>query len=1009
MIECQSKRILPSFRWRSLLTASAIGLSALAMPAFAQTAPGAAPTITTQASAPADTGEVIVTGSRIKSSGFSAPTPTQVLGAADLARNAEPNIFTTITQLPSLQGSTGATTNTNSTSSGQQGLSSFSLRGLGTIRTLTLLDGQRVVPANVTGVPDISLFPQLLIERVDVVTGGASASYGSDAVGGVVNFITNKKFEGFKANVSGGITTYGDDKQYLLQAAAGKSFLDDRLHVVISGEYDHEQGVPAGGFGEDAPGSRNWYRTSTFVNRGVTNDGSPQYLMVDHAQAYQYTKYGLINNGPLQGIAFDKNGNPFQFQYGGSAFGVAGVPAKNAAGNVTNCYASGSFCVGGDLSGGVGIGTSLQSRLERMDGYTRVGFDIDPNNEIYATFNVARVKSSNQPNPGAQNPNITIQCANPYVPASVAAQCTAAGITQFRFGTSNALLPRNISVHPVRTQYRGVIGADGQIHLGSTSWRYDAYYEHGENITNLHVRDIILNARYTAAVNAISLNGQIVCADPVARANGCVPFNVMGGQTPSDAALAYITPKNGPFQHSRQKQDAASLSFSGEPFSLWAGPVSVAFGGEYRREWYHVVSDPYGNGVTAETPNSAAYPADPVLNSALGNNWYAGNYHAGRGQYHVTEAFLEVNLPFLNSDQLGKANINAAGRWTKYSTSGTVYTWKVGGTWDTPIDGVRLRAVTSRDVRAPNLSELFAAPTTTTQPNFTNPFATAQNGQPAALTINQIALGNPNLKPEIARNTELGVVYARPRWAPGLSLSFDYYNIKIKGVISALSSQQQVQFCHDINQFCNTFVLIPADGSRGFVNVQSFNLASIKTSGFDIEGSYRTSLEGMNLPGNFTFRALATNVRHFITDPGLPNTVPIDSAGQNSGATPKWKLLAIQAWDSDKISLNLQERWFSNGRYGGATTDYVECAPGSCPVSTSQHPTIDNNHMDGALYWDVGGSYKLTSKLTAYFKIDNLFNRSPTPSPQTNTGIDFNPALYDALGRFYRGGIRYNF
>ncbi|WP_116091243.1 TonB-dependent receptor domain-containing protein [Sphingomonas crusticola] len=993
---------------RAMLSASAAAIVALtlAAPAVAQQADAAAGI--QAAPDAAAVGEVIVTGSRIRSSGFSAPTPTQVLGAADIARNAEPNIFTTITQLPSLQGSTGASVNTFSTSSGQQGLSSFSLRGLGTIRTLTLIDGQRIVPANVTGVPDISLLPQLLIERVDVVTGGASASYGSDAVGGVVNFITNKKFEGFKANASGGVTTYGDDKQYLLQAAAGVSLLDDRLHIQVSGEYDHEQGVGPGGFGEDAPDSRNWYKTATLVNRGITNDGSPQYRRVDHAQAYQYTKYGLINNGPLQGTAFDQNGNPFQFQYGGNGYGVQGVPAKNAAGAVTGCYSSGGFCVGGDVSGNVGIGTSLQSRLQRMDGYTRVGFDLTPNNEIYATFNVARVKTSNQPNPGAQIPNLTIACSNPYLPASITAACAANGITSFGYGLSNAILP-NISVHPTRTQYRGVIGADGKFNVGGTSWTYDAYYEHGENVTNLHVRDIILNQRYREAVNAVSLNGKIVCGNAVARAAGCAPLNPFGGQTPSAAALAYVAPENGPFQHSRQKQDVASLSFSGEPFSLWAGPVSVAFGGEYRREWYHVTADPYGNGATTETPYDADYPADPVLNAPLGNNWYAGNYHAGRGQYHVTEAFLEVNLPLLNSDTLGKANLNAAGRWTKYSTSGTVYTWKVGGTWDTPIDGIRLRAVTSRDVRAPNLSELFAAPTTTTQPNFTNPFATPQNGQPSSGTVNQITLGNPNLKPEIARNTELGIVYSRPQWAPGLSLSFDYYHIKVKGVISSLSAQQQVQFCKDINQFCDTFVLFPTDGSRGFVNVQSFNLASIKTSGFDIEGSYRMSLDTMGLPGNFTLRALATNVRHFITDPGLPNTIPIDSAGQNSGATPKWKILAIQAWDNDKFSLSLQERWFSNGRYGGTTTDYVECSPGTCPISTSQHPTIDYNHMQGALYFDVGGSYKLTPKLEAYFKIDNLLNRDPTPSPATNTGLDVNPALYDLLGRFYRVGLRFNF
>ena len=252
-----------------------------------------------------------------------------------------------------------------------------------------------------------------------------------------------------------------------------------------------------------------------------------------------------------------------------------------------------------------------------------------------------------------------------------------------------------------------------------TTWNYDFSYEHGENITDIHVKNITLTSRYNAAIQAISLGGQIVCADPVARANGCVPINIIGGTPPSAAALAYIEPTNGPFQHTRQTQDALAFSFSGSPLSLWAGPVSFAAGAEYRNEFYHVVGDPYGNGVSAETPYTSTYPADPVLNTA-GNNWYAGNYHAGRGSYHVAEGFLELNLPFLKSDSLGSANLNVAGRVTNYSTSGTIYTWKVGGTWDTPIDGVRLRAVTSRDVRAPNLSELFAAPITTTVPNFSN-------------------------------------------------------------------------------------------------------------------------------------------------------------------------------------------------------------------------------------------------------------------------------------------------
>jgi len=981
----------------ALFATSALAFIVAAGSAGAQTAPPAP-----SSDEPAATAltEIVVTGSRIRSEGFTAPTPTQMLGQADLERAAQPNIFTAITQLPSLQGSSGATTGTFSTSSGQQGLSSFSLRGLGTIRTLTLLDGQRVVPANVTGVPDISLFPQLLVERVDVVTGGASASYGSDAVGGVVNFITNKRFEGFKANVLTGVTTYGDNHQWLAQVAAGKNFMNDRLHVQVSGEYDWEEGVPAGGFGEDAPGSRDWYTTATLVNRGITNDGSPQYLYREHAQAYQYTKFGLISAGPLQGTAFDQAGNPFQFQYGG------GTPTKAANGAVTGCYSNGGFCVGGDLSGNVGVGTSLQSRIKRMGSYARIGYELDANNEIYATFNAARVESSNQPNPGAATTGLTMQCSNPFLPASVAAACAANGITSFTFGTSNALLPRSISVYPTRTQYRGVVGAEGKFDVMGKQWRYDAYYEHGENTTNIHVEDILLTPRYRAAVQATTVNGQIVCADPVARANGCVPINVFGGQTPSQAALAYITPGNGPYQHSVQKQDVASVNFSGEPFSLWAGPVALAFGGEWRKEQYHVQGDPYGDGNT-DSPNTADYPADPVLNPA-GANWFAGNYHSGAGEYSVKEAYAEVNLPLFNSEAAGKFNLNMAGRWTDYSTSGTVYTWKVGGTWETPIDGVRLRAVTSRDVRAPNLSELFAAPVTTTLPNFTVPSnGTPPAGQPAngSLTVLQNVVGNPDLKPEIAKNVTIGVVLSNPHWLPGFSASVDWYNIVLDGGISSLGAQQIVNFCYaGLTQFCGAFNLNPPSA---FVNSQTFNLASIKTSGFDIESSYRFELP--NVPGRFTVRGLATNVHKFVTNPGIPGAVAVDSAGQNSGATPDWKALLIQSFDTDRFAFSVQERWFSDGRFGGTTTDYVECKPGSCPVSTGSRPTIDYNHMKGATYVDVSASYKFGSGLQLYGKIDNLLNRDPTPSPQTNTGLDANPALYDLLGRFYHVGLRYSF
>ncbi|QGP81228.1 TonB-dependent receptor plug domain-containing protein [Sphingobium sp. CAP-1] len=973
---------------------AAVATMALAGAAQAQTAPvqSIAPQEDAAQADASRAADIVVTGSRITTSGFNAPTPTTVIGEEQIANNAQPNIFNTIAQLPSLQGSTGAATGTFSTSSGQQGLSSFSLRGLGAIRTLTLLDGQRVVGANVTGVPDISMFPQLLVKRVDVVTGGASASYGSDAVGGVVNFITDTHFEGFKGNILGSITRYGDDETALVQAAYGKSFLDDRLHLVVSGEYDHEGGVGAGDFGTDLAGSRDWYRATTLMNTGQTNNGLPQFNYRDYAQPYQYARYGLINNGPLQGIAFDQYGNPYQFNYGSN-----GTPTGTGA--VTNCYRGNSFCEGGDLSGAPGSGASLKSSLERINGYGRIGFDFADDNEAYVTVNVAQVKTHNQPSPGYGRANLTVQCANAYLPQSVRDQCAAAGITSFGFGSANGAFP-DPQVYTDRRQYRFVAGAKGKFDLGGTDWNYDTYYEHGITMSDIRVKDIVLQNRYAAAANAIELNGAIVCADPVARANGCVPINIFGGFTPSAAALAYVAPHdNGPFQHTKLTQDVASLNFSGNPVDLWAGPLSVAFGAEYRREFYRVNADPYGAGVSTLSPNSADYPADPLLNAAQGSNWAAGNYKNGRGKYEVYEGFVEVDMPLFDSQSMGRANLNAAGRGTHYSTSGTVWAWKVGGTWDTPLDGIRLRAVTSRDVRAPNLSELFAAPTVTTLPNFNDPF------QGKAVQAFQNTIGNPNLRPEIARNTEVGIVLARPSWLPGLSLSFDYYDIKLENVVSSLSAQQIVQFCFDGNQaFCGGFSLDNANPSLNYINVQPFNLASWRTSGFDIEASYQWQ-QPLGLPGSFTVRALGTHIRKFIVNAGIAGVDPVDQAGANNGATPDWKWLAVQTYDSGRFSLTVQERWISDGTFGN---QYVVCQS-SCPASTANHPTIDYNRMKGAFYVDVGATFKFGDRLSIYGKVDNLFDKDPVASPQTNTGLDINPALYDTLGRIYRAGVRFNF
>ncbi|HWM61922.1 MAG TPA: TonB-dependent receptor plug domain-containing protein, partial [Rhizomicrobium sp.] len=402
-----------------------MGASALliASSAYAQEAP----------SGPVES--VTVSSSRIMSAGFNAPTPTTVLGSDFIQSQAKDTIFTTVTQLPSMMGSTGQEANVNGTSGGTNGLSSFNLFGLGTIRTLTLLDGQRFMPANVTGVPDISEFPQLLIQRVDVVTGGASASWGSDAIAGVVNFITDKKFVGFKANMSTGLSTYGDNAALLLQGAIGTSFAGGRGHFEISGEFQHEDGVQGGWRQLTCCGGRSdnslthgrtWFIEPTILqyaspgvqsatNPGGAPAGQPQYFVTANGQQNQLGRYGLINSGPLAGTAFGPNGTTYAFNYGTGPAGVniatgfggtaQGVPVRSGSasgsastpGSVTNCIVQ--FCAGGEIDNQTGSGVTLASPLTRGDIYTRLSYDLTPNTEVYMTYNWSQVGTSNIPNP----------------------------------------------------------------------------------------------------------------------------------------------------------------------------------------------------------------------------------------------------------------------------------------------------------------------------------------------------------------------------------------------------------------------------------------------------------------------------------------------------------------------------------------------------------------------------------------------------------------------------------
>jgi outer membrane receptor protein involved in Fe transport len=977
----------------------------------------------TAAAAPSDSIEqVVVSGSRIQSAGFDLPTPTTVIDSNFLKNSAQSNVIETIAQLPSVAGSLTGSSGTSSSGANGKGVSAINIRGLGLQRTLVTIDSQRIVSADFNGFNDVAELPQLLIKRVDIVTGGASASFGSDAVAGVVNFVTDKKFEGVKGDIMGGISTYGDNQTTQIRLAAGTSFLGGRAHIEGSAEYTYNQGVAPGAAGVGGgPNGRTWwnapgslsYTAPTATTASNTPAGQPQINFRLNTVPTTYSSYGLIVGAAnaagtsvptfaLIGNAFGANGALTPYNYGVGVTGAA--PARTATSIAANCLSS--LCVGGDTSANFSEQLNIVNPATRGNTYARLSYDIGQESEIYGTATVSHVWTKSNVSGVQRQQAQTIYCGNglnglpnAFLSAAVNAACVGAGVTQLTFGVTAATYTPNASFTSNREFRRFVIGSDGAFDVFGQRWTYDGYYEHGENDTSIRDKLLVKN-HITAALDAVAgPNGTIVCRSAAAQASGCVPINVFGNNQQSVSALNYINPPQGEYQSTHLMQDVVSFNVNGQPFSTWAGPVDLATGVEYRQEKFLVYADPWGAGF-AQTPANALYPNDGVVDPN-GTNWFIGNFHNGSGNYHVSEGFVELGVPLLNDKDWGKVDVNLAGRATGYSTSGYVNTWKAGFTWVTPIDGLKLRALQSRDIRAPNLSDLYS-PAVSTGANVNNP---------AGLQVrsSQTTIGNPALKPEKSQTTELGIVF-QPSWFPGFSSSIDYYRVAIKGQIGAFTAQQEIDTCAASNGTSPVCASIsPSLTNPLNVNVQSFNLASTVTDGFDLEAAYQFDLSQWDVGGNFSLRSLVNHTTKFISNSGIAGVPIVESAGVNVASTaptplgnvPLWRTYTTEEWSNDKMSFNLTERWFSDGVFNKS---YIVCDPGTCPVTTIANPTTNYNHMIGAFYLDVGASYNVTDSVQVYGKVENITN----PVPATQNSAFFNNYLYDGVGRMFRIGARFN-
>lgn len=913
---------------------------------------------------------VTVTGTRIARDGYDAPTPVSVLGAEEIQTSGSANVADFVNTLPSVVGSATASNSSGALSNGQAGIAALNLRSLGTNRTLVLLDGQRSVASASTGAVDINTFPQALIERVEIVTGGASAAYGSDAVGGVVNFILDRDYTGVKTDYEYGVTTYDDNPNHTFTLAAGMPFADGRGHVLFSSEYFTQDGVHTI--------DRDWNDRGVFQINNPTytaSNGQPFRLAGPNMAPSQHTPGGLIVSGPLRGTYFGTiDQTTGRATVGQLAYGTT---------STTN-----PWMVGGDwryTSQGHAGSNSLAPDEERRTIFGRASFQLTPAVEVFAqvSHNEYQGLSYYQQTPNVGN--ITIRADNAFLPASVVqqiAQYNAANnpdITSFVMGSTNAGIPAAGSDNE-REVNRYLIGANGDFALLGRDWQWDTYFQRGVAKLDEKLINTWNNARMALAQDAVvhPSTGRVVCRSSLADpGNGCVPINRIGIGGVTQEALDYIIPSD-PYREQELTQDVAAFNFAtNDVFSTWAGPVSLAFGGEWRKE-----------------------EIDGFVETQYQTGWLYGNYLVTEGDFDVTEGYIETVVPLWQG-----LDFNGALRFTDYSISGKVETWKAGLTYQL-IEDVKFRVTSSKDIRAPNLNELFAAGTART--NTVNVPPTNQ-----AVQFVQKQTGSLALQPEEAQSLGVGVVVT-PSFAPGLAFSVDYFDIEIEDAIGTVTAQNTVDLCFEqsVQSFCDNITYLPVGDVQQISEILlvPFNFASQRAKGLDIEGSYQRPLG----QGDLSLRALATHYIENTTDNGID--FPVDYAGVNQGgsATPSWSYRLSATYALETLSFTLIGRGVSSGVYNNS---FIECAS-SCPTSTIEHRTINENDIDGAFYLDASATYAFTvgpAEAEAFLSIRNLFNTDPElvgngpdgnniPAyPQTNR------LLYDTMGRVFRLGVRMSF
>lgn len=954
--------------------------------------------------------EITITGSRIqRTSGMETPTPVTSVSIDNLSDMNPRQMVEGLSQLPQFLNNQRPQTTGSLTTGG----SNLNLRGAGSTRTLVLLNGRRVPSGNRYGVVNVSALPEAAISSVDIVTGGASAAYGTDAVAGVVNFVLNTDYEGFNANIQGGTTSRGDGDNTGFGATWG-SAVGDRGHVLISADYFDQELIQS----LDALKSRPWFRQRAWVTNPTA--GGPTFITRDFARQTNTSVGGIINQpgSALNKLEFVRSGDQVVTQ----PLNFSGVGRLEGG---CNCMAESVR----DQSWGMDADNAVQNANARHSIFAYGDYEVTDNLNVFVQgiYGFAQVSG-----PWFVQPVLTgawqgrIFSGNPFLPANVQSVMTAENLPSFGFGMSG--LSRADAPGPL-----GSYNSDQNDELRSITtgfdydftggfldgWGANYYAQYGENEQEMIFNGGLIMGRLPLAMDVVRnpANGSPMCraalVNPTAFGD-CVPVNLFGGvESISPQAASYLLDDEAIIR-SVSEQIFTEFVLDGEIYEgFGAGPVMMAVGASYRRdeilqnkddlrdEFVHIkgVNTGFRGLIPENLPNgmlgvrAGSVPTGYQGNNSLANVLFTGSYQTPdtrlAGEFSVKEVFTEVDVPLLRDRSfIQNLDLNLAYRYADYTGSGGIDSWKYGLSWQVT-DALRLRATRSRDVRAANLRERFdatAGGANVNDPAFNN----------AVFATSSRTGGNPLVNPEEADTVTVGAVWQPSGMLDGLGLTVDWFDIDVQDALGQLSFQNIVNGCFSGAQnLCQYVLRDPVNNQITRIDSLFINISQQRLRGIDFELNYQTDID--LLPGDETLgvRMYASKV--------LDNYNQLPGAARdNLGLEqPEWRLLPALTYSNGPFRAFLQGRYFDARTLNRLFVEGVN---------------VDDNSVPSVTYADLNLSYEMEIDEQTYrlsFNATNLFDRAP---PQTPGNLNFvggtagpNAGLYDTIGRTYTVGANVSF